>query len=160
MLQHSRHKLRNMGEFAQYLTECGYVGMFLASFLAGSFIPFSSELVMGALQLAGLSVVQLLIWGTLGNTLGSCFNYWLGHLGNMHLIEKYAHVRHEKIEKSQSFVHKYGPIMGLFAWIPILGSAITISLGLLRSNFWWTLLAILTGKVIRYAFVLFVVSGI
>lgn len=72
--------------------------MFIAAFLAGSVLPFSSEVVMAALQLAGLSALQLVIWGTLGNTLGSCFNYWLGHLGNMHLIQKYVRVRPDRLE--------------------------------------------------------------
>lgn len=149
-----------MGDFTQFLTECGFFGMFIAAFLAGSFLPFSSEIVMAALRVAGLPAMQLLLWGTLGNTLGSCFNYWLGHLGNMQLVEKYTHVKYEKIEKSRRFVSKYGPVMGLLAWIPILGSAITITLGLMRANFWWTLLAIVVGKVVRYAFVLSVVSEI
>ncbi len=78
----------------------------------------------------------------------------------MQLVEKYTHVKYEKIEKSRRFVSKYGPVMGLLAWIPILGSAITITLGLMRANFWWTLLAIVVGKVARYAFVLSVVSEI
>lgn len=149
-----------MGDLTQYLTECGYAGMFIAAFLAGSVLPFSSEVVMAALQLAGLSALQLVIWGTLGNTLGSCFNYWLGHLGNMHLIQKYVRVHTDRLEKSQRFVSKYGPAMGLLSWVPVLGEVITVALGLMRANFWWTLLAIVAGKALRYAFVVSVVSEI
>ena len=115
---------------------------------------------MAALQLAGLSALQLVIWGTLGNTLGSCFNYWLGHQGNMHLIQKYVRVRTDRLEKSQRFVSKYGPAMGLLSWVPVLGEVITVALGLMRANFWWTLLAIVAGKALRYAFVVSVVSEI
>ena len=57
-----------MGDLTQYLTECGYAGMFIAAFLAGSVLPFSNEELMAELQLAGLSAQQLVIWGTLGNT--------------------------------------------------------------------------------------------
>lgn len=149
-----------MGELVQLLSDWGYVGMFVAAFLAGSVLPFSSEAVMAALQLAGLPAAGLLLWATLGNTLGSCFNYWLGHLGNMRLIEKYSGVRHDRLEKSQRFVSKYGPAMGLLSWIPVLGEVITVALGLMRANFWWTLLAIIAGKALRYAFVAAVVSGI
>jgi len=40
--------------------------------------------------------------------------------------------------------------MGLLAWVPILGSAITIALGVLRVNFATSLCAIAIGKFLRY----------
>ncbi len=134
--------------------------MFAAAFLAGSFLPFSSEAVMAALQLAGLPALPLFVWGTLGNTLGSCFNYWLGSMGDIRLIEKYAHVRQDRLEKQRHLAARYGPAMGLLSWIPILGTVITVALGLMRVSFWPTLLAIAAGKALRYAFVVSVVSEI
>ena len=65
----------------QLLIENGALGMFLAAFLAGSFLPFSSEVVMIALLTAGTPATELLIWGTLGNVLGALFNYFIGSLG-------------------------------------------------------------------------------
>ena len=50
--------------------------------------------------------------------------------------------------------------MGLLSWVPVLGEVITVALGLMRANFWWTLLAIVAGKALRYAFVVSVVSEI
>ena len=58
----------------EFLTGYGYFGMLLAAFLAGSFFPFSSEAVMVALMATGLDPWQLMIYGTIGNVLGSCFN--------------------------------------------------------------------------------------
>ena len=40
--------------------------------------------------------------------------------------------------------------MGFFAFIPLLGSAITILLGLMRANIVITFLSITVGKVLRY----------
>ena len=48
-----------MDALVQFLTDWGYVGMFVAAFLAGSVVPLSSEAVLLALLLpgAGLSPV-------------------------------------------------------------------------------------------------------
>ena len=54
--------------------------MLLAAFLAGSFFPFSSEAVMAGLQAAGLEPVPLIIYGSIGNVLGSMFNYGFGRM--------------------------------------------------------------------------------
>ena len=40
-------------EFIAGLSEWGYFGLFIAAFLAGSIIPFSSEAVLGLLLIAG-----------------------------------------------------------------------------------------------------------
>ena len=45
------------------LINYGYLGMFLIGFLAGSFIPFSSETVMTALLAAGLHPAGLVVYG-------------------------------------------------------------------------------------------------
>ena len=63
-----------MAGLTALLTSYGYWGMLLAAFLAGSFVPFSSEAVMVALMAAGLKTGPLLIYGTIGNVLGSMFN--------------------------------------------------------------------------------------
>jgi membrane protein YqaA with SNARE-associated domain len=44
--------------------------------------------------------------------------------------------------------------MGFFAFIPILGSAISIVLGMMRANIWVFTLAMSIGKVIRDAIVI------
>ena len=147
-----------MAELTDFLVQFGGFGMFLVAFLAGSIVPFSSEVVMTALQLAGVPNVSLLVWGTAGNVLGSSLNYGLGRLGKIEWLEKYAHVKKQKIETAERFVQKYGPVMALLAWIPLLGSAITVALGLLRSNFPATLLFMTIGKVLRYAAIVYAVG--
>ncbi len=76
-----------------FLTGYGYMGMLLAAFLAGSFFPFSSEAVMVALMATGLDPWQLMIYGTIGNVLGSAFNYGVGRMGKTEWFEKYLHVK-------------------------------------------------------------------
>lgn len=138
-----------------FLINWGYWGMLVAAFLAGSFIPFSSEAVMVALQAAGLDPLLLVVYGTIGNVLGSVFNYGVGRLGKLEWIERYLHVSKESLEKARRFVGGSGAVMGFFAFIPILGSTITILLGLMKANFVISLVSISIGKVLRYALLVY-----
>ena len=140
------------------LIEWGYWGMLIASFLAGSFFPFSSEAVMVALQAAGLNPVQLVVYGTIGNVLGSAFNYGVGRMGKLEWIERYLHVSKESLDKAQRFIGGRGAWMGLFAFLPILGSAITILLGIMKANVFVSFLSITIGKLIRYLLLVYGVS--
>ena len=132
-----------------FLTQYGYWGMFLAAFLAGSFFPFSSEAVIIALMATGLDPWVLMIYGTAGNVLGSVLNYYIGRLGKMEWIEKYLHVKKKDLDRAHRFLAGRGAWMGFFAFLPVLGSAITIALGLMRSNIIITFIAITLGKIFR-----------
>jgi membrane protein YqaA with SNARE-associated domain len=132
------------------LTGYGYWGMLLAAFLAGSFFPFSSEAVMVALMATGLDPWQLMIYGTIGNVLGSVVNYSVGRMGKLEWIEKYLHVKKKDLDKAERFMAGRGAWMGFFAFLPVLGSAITILLGLMRSNIVICLISITLGKIFRY----------
>lgn len=136
--------------FIQLLTSYGYWGMLLAAFLAGSFFPFSSEAVMVGLMAAGLDPWLLTAYGTVGNVLGSLVNYCIGRLGKTEWFEKHLHVSPESMEKAKRFMRGHGAWMGFFAFIPLLGSAITILLGLMRANPVVTFIAITLGKIFRY----------
>lgn len=133
----------------------GYWGMFVAAFLAGSFFPFSSEVVMVALNAAGLNGWQLIIYGTMGNVLGGIFNYCVGRLGKMEWIEKYLHVKKESLDRAERFMGGHGALMGFFSFLPILGSAITIVLGLTRANIPLSLISVTLGKFLRYVLLIY-----
>lgn len=147
-----------MDVLTQLLTSYGYWGMLVAAFLAGSFFPFSSEAVMLALLAAGLHPVPLVVYGTIGNVLGSMFNYWVGHLGRLDWVEKYLHIKKKDIDKAQRFMAGHGAWMGFFAFLPVIGSAITLTLGLMRANLLVSFISITLGKLARYAFLMYSVN--
>ena len=149
-----------MGYIIDFLINWGYWGMLVSAFLAGSFIPFSSEVVMSGLQAAGLDPIPLVIYGSIGNVLGSLFNYGVGRLGKMEWIEKYLHVKKEKLDQAERFMADRGAWMGFFAFISILGSAITIVLGLTRANIIISTISITIGKVLRYILLVYGLSFI
>ncbi len=133
-----------------FLIQYGPFGMFIASFIAGSVFPFSSEAIMLAMLAAGVEPIELTIYATVGNVLGSMFNYSVGRMGRLDWIEKYLHVKKEKLDKAQRFMGGHGAWMGFFTFLPILGSAISILLGLMRANVLITLISIFLGKSLRY----------
>lgn len=139
-----------MDAIVELLTSYGYWGMLIAAFLAGSFFPFSSEAVMVALMAAGLDPWQLMVYGTIGNVLGSVVNYGVGRMGRMEWIERYLHVSPQSLNRAQRFMAGRGAWMGFFAFLPLLGSAITILLGLMRANILITFVSITLGKLFRY----------
>ena len=142
------------------LMQYGYWGMFLSAFIAGSFFPFSSEAIMGGLSAAGLEMQPLIIYGTAGNVLGGMFNYCVGRMGRPEWIEKYLHVKQESLDKAERFMAGRGAWMGFFAFLPIIGSAITILLGLMRANVLISFVSITIGKFLRYLLWLYGVNMI
>ncbi len=135
----------------QLLESYGYWGMTVASFLAGSVFPFSSEAVMVSLQLAGLEPWPLFLSATVGNVAGSMFNYWIGTLGRMEWIEKYLHISREKVEKTRRWVDGRGSWIGALCFLPVVGSVLSVTLGYMRANPYVTLMSITVGKSVRYA---------
>ena len=132
------------------LSSYGYGGMLLAAFLAGSVFPFSSETVMLLLLGSGLDSWQLVIYGSIGNTLGSVFNYYVGRMGNPEWIERVLKIKKQNMERAQRFMAGRGAWMGFFAFLPIIGSAITVTLGFMRANVLISFISIAIGKFLRY----------
>ena len=144
-----------MDAIIDVLISYGYWGMLVAAFLAGSVFPFSSEAVMLALLGAGLDPWLLVVYGSIGNILGSVFNYGIGRMGKLEWIERYLRIKPESLAKAERFMAGRGAWMGFFAFLPILGSAITVSLGLMRANIFISLVSIAIGKFLRYLILIY-----
>ena len=143
----------------QLLIDWGYVGLFISALLAGSIIPFSSEIVMVALVKVGLSPALCVLSATLGNTLGGMTCYYMGRLGRIDWIEKYFKVKKEKVDKMVNFLQGKGAMMAFFAFLPAIGEVIAIALGFMRSNTWITVGSMFLGKLIRYILLLYVLES-
>ncbi len=143
----------------QLLIDWGYVGLFISALLAGSIIPFSSELVMIALVKVGLNPAVCVLVATLGNTAGGMTCYYMGRLGKTDWIEKYFKVKKEKTDKMQRFLQGKGALMAFFAFLPFVGEAIAIALGFMRSNVTLTVSSMFAGKLIRYIAMLLALQG-
>ncbi|MBO5893858.1 MAG: DedA family protein [Alistipes sp.] len=149
-----------MDAIVEFFINWGYLGLFLSALIAGSILPFSSELVITILIQMGLDPLYCLIWASIGNTLGGMICYWLGYLGNMQWIERWLKIEKAKLDKAERFVRQYGAWMGIFGVLPWIGEAIIVMLGLMRSNVYYTTLTMFIGKSIRYALIILAIEGV
>lgn len=134
----------------------GYWGMTIAAFLAGSIFPFSSEAVMVSLQLAGLEPWPLFLSASAGNVAGSMFNYYVGTLGRLEWIERYLHIKRDKVLRAQAWMENRGVWMGTLCFLPVIGSALSVAMGYMRANPYKSFIAISIGKTARYAVLILV----
>lgn len=140
-----------MESLNEFFIQYGYYGMAMASFLAGTFVPFSSEVVMGVLLVTtGMDPWLTIISGTIGNTLGTMFNYYIGRIWDIDHISRAMHVKATRLVKTRDYVEKRGSWIAFFSFLPAFGTAIAIALGMLRANSWGVLLFSGVGKLLRY----------
>jgi len=137
----------------EILAEYSYWGLFLASFLAATILPFSSEVVLGYLLSHDFSPYVTVSVATTGNVLGSVINYGLGVLGSRVLFNKFFRMSDREIEKAENRFKKYGVFSLLFAWVPIIGDPLTVAAGILKINFIVFLFLVSIGKFLRYVFI-------
>lgn len=147
-------------EFILNFAEWGYFGLFLASFLAATILPFSSEIVFSALVLAGMNLWGCTIAATIGNFLGGLSCYYLGYLGKVEWIEKYLKIKKAKVEKLQNWLNGKGSAMAFFVFLPGIGDIIAVALGFLRANVYAVSLFMFAGKFIRYIIWMQMVYGV
>ena len=130
--------------------EWGYLGLFIASFLGATIIPFSSELVFSLLIIKGYDFNLSLLVATTGNWLGGLSSYFLGRLGKWSTLEKYFRLKKEKIVKFKTNIDKWGSLLAFFCWLPIVGDPIAVGLGFFRTNYVLVAMWMFIGKLIRY----------
>ena len=136
--------------------EWGYLGLFIASFLAATILPLGSEVVFTALIFGGLNAWNCVAVATVGNFLGGMTCYYLGRLGKLEWLEKYAGVKHESLEKFVAKVRKYGDWLAFFSFMPAIGDIIAIAAGFLRCRIWVVSIAMFLGKLLRYVALLYI----
>jgi membrane protein YqaA with SNARE-associated domain len=130
--------------------EWGYMGLFIASFLSATVVPFSSEAVLAGILLKGGDPILSIGIATLGNTLGGMTSFWIGHLAKWEWIERYLRVSKEKVMEWQPRIARYGSFFAVLSFVPFIGDAIPLALGFFRSNVWLTCFWMALGKFLRY----------
>ena len=134
----------------EWLISLGYVGLFIGAFLAATIIPFSSDVMMVGLLVAGGDPVVCVIVATLGNWLGGLTSYGLGRLGKWEWIEKWFRIKPETLEKQKAKVDKYGSGLAFFSWLPGIGDVLAMALGFYKTDLKKTALFMLIGKGARF----------
>ena len=144
--QSDKSGIRDVDALAGY----GYVGLFIASFLAATVLPLSSELVLAVVLLNRHDPLIAVAVATTGNVSGSALNYALGFWGSAPFMQKVLRLSPAKMARSEQRFKKYGVISLLFAWLPIIGDPITVIAGVFKVNVYLFLTLVTIGKLLRY----------
>lgn len=129
-----------------------YAGLFAASFLAATILPFQSELVLVGLLLSGdYPWPVLLAVATVGNVLGAVVNWVLGRFFIHFRDRRWFPVKPATYAKVERWYARYGVWSLLFAWLPIGGDPLTVVAGAMRTNLALFLVLVTIGKLGRYA---------
>lgn len=129
-----------------------FLTLFGTSFASATLLPGGSEVLFVYLLTQQLDPLTLLICATLGNTLGSFVNYWLGKYATDFALRK-GYMKEKQLQKASAIFEKYGAWSLLFSWLPIIGDPLTFVAGIVRYN--WGKFVIIVGfaKLARYVFV-------
>ena len=130
----------------------GLFGLFLATFLSATILPFSSEAILLFFLTKGVDPTICLSVVTLGNCLGGATNYFIGKLGNPLWLKRIG-VKENTISKNEKWINKYGSRIAFFSWVPFIGDPLLVVLGYFRSNLINTLMWMILGKLLRYVLV-------
>ena len=136
-----------------------YFFLFLLSFLSATIFPLSSELTLvGLLRAGNYSSFLLISTASLGNILGSVFNWSLGFYLLKHMNKKWFPFRESQINQTSNWFKKFGVWSLLFAWIPVVGDPLTFVAGISKINFLLFLILVTIGKISRYLFIYILVN--
>ena len=104
-----------------------YLLLFTSALLAATLIPAQSEAVLVGLLLNGQGAFWLLIAvATLGNTLGSVINWWLGRYLEHFQDKRWFPVKAASLARAQQWFQHYGWGVLLLSWLPIIGDPLTV----------------------------------
>ena len=104
-----------IGIIVDWVSQFGYIGIFIMMFLESTFFPFPSEVAMipaGYLAFKGeMNLIVVIVVGIAGSLAGALFNYYLARqYGRSAVLRfgKYFFFSEEKLVKMEQFFLKHG----------------------------------------------------
>jgi membrane protein YqaA with SNARE-associated domain len=133
-----------------------YLILFISAFISATLFPLGSEALIIYDIKESYNIYLLVIVATIGNSLGSILNYFLGLKGEEYLIRKKL-LNEKIISKSKKYFDKYGFVCLLFSWLPIIGDPLTFVAGILKYDLKRFIIIVTIAKFLRYLFIAFFV---
>ena len=153
----------------------GYVGVMVAMAIESAMVPLPSELILpyAGFLVSDASALEpltggrwdfwiVVVFATIGNTLGSLVGYAIGAWGGRPFLErwgKYLLIRPHEIELADHFFQKYGPATAFFSrLLPVVRTFISFPAGVARMHlgkfifystagaFLWSILLVFAGQ--------------
>lgn len=137
-----------------------YITLFGTAFLAATIVPAQSELLFGYLLSTGeYDWRPLLATATAGNVLGSMVNWLLGRMTERFRGRRWFPVSDRAIERAERWYGRWGKWSLLLSWAPVIGDALTVVAGVLRTPFLTFLFLVLVAKGGRYYLIVLAITG-
>lgn len=133
----------------EFLAEYGLIGLFVGSFLAATVVPFSADVLLVGMLVAGANPLATIVVATSGNWLGGITSYGIGRAGKWEWIER-LHVSRESLERQKARIDRFGAPIALLTWVPFVGDVFAVALGFYRVKFLPAILWMLVGKGARF----------
>lgn len=136
-----------------FFKDYGYWGMGILSFLSGSVIPVASEFLLILFLGMGLNAMWLVIVATVGNTIGGISCFMLGYLTNKNTVQRVFRIPDNRMKRAGILIQKYGFWAASLSFVPFIGEALIVALGVMRVNKYKVTAVMALGKFLRYAFI-------
>ena len=129
----------------------GYIGLFLATMISSTIIPFSVESLLLLAVGFGMGTPQAIAVVTAASTIGGFTTYLIGFSGGKILGKK---LKSEKMERYRGVVNKGGaPMIFAAAFTPIPFELFSLPAGLLGMNPCYFLISSAAGRAFRFALI-------
>lgn len=135
----------------EFFKNYGYWGMGVLAFLSGTIVPVASEVLLLFFLGVGLNAVGLTLVATLGNTLGGITCFVMGRVVNKEWLLRFFRISDKQMERADKIIKKYGFWAAGLSFLPAVGEALIILLGILRADTTKVIVVMALGKLIRYA---------
>lgn len=129
----------------------GYIGLFVAAFLAGTPIPMNSEVVLSALLLKSWPIVACIVVASIGNLTGTLVNFYLGRMCNYERLIRLTKANPARLERVKEYLRGRGTWMAVGSGIPILGNLLIISYGIIGTPVSKVVPLMAIGQIIRFS---------
>ena len=132
--------------------------LFVAAFVAASLLPAQSEALLLLLLQQGHSPALLLLAASLGNTLGSVLNWWLGRWIEHFRDRRWFPASPAQLARAERWYARWGHWSLLLSWVPVVGDPLTLIAGVLREPLWRFVLVVGVAKTGRYLALIWLAS--
>ena len=137
----------------RFFSEYGYLGMGVMAFLSGSVLPLTSEVLLMLLLGMGLNSMGLVVVSTIGNTIGGITCFYTGRIVKKEKVGCLFRVPEKRMRQADRIIQKYGFWASFLSFVPLVGTAILLTLGMMRVNPVKVTLVMMLGKFLRYLLV-------
>ncbi|MGO4909216.1 YqaA family protein [Pseudorhodobacter sp. W20_MBD10_FR17] len=136
------------------------LGLFFAAFVAATLVPFQSEVIFVALQVAGrVPVLWLIVVASIGNTLGALVNYYIGYGITRFEGKSWFPATPEQMARMERWFERWGVWVLLVSWLPA-GDVMTVMAGVMRTRLWLFVLLVGIAKTTRYVGLALITAGL